>query len=412
MATKKATKPPKKVAPKAKAVKKPVAKAKPTPKKVTKPVAKKVVAKSVKPTAKPVKKVTKPVAKKVVKLIKKADKPVAKKIVAKKVVKKVIAKKPIAKKTVKPVLAKKVNVTPKKVAKPAPKAKVAPKKVAKVVAKPTKKAVAKVVKKTVKPEIKKVVKAITKPAEKKSVKPTSKPKSKPVAKKIVKPIAKPIAKKVVKPVAKPVAKPAAKVVQKPVEKVKLPIAATIQVDAKAVKTAPETSKTEVEKPKVAATVAAPVAKNEIVEKTKTLSDKPASITNPVVKPSVKEKMIDLRYSDKDLQEFEVLINEKLKQAKVDMEELRQSLSHDTDNSTDDTSPTFKMMEDGSETMSREELAQLASRQEKFLINLDNALLRIKNKTYGICRVTGTLIPKERLRLVPHATLSIEAKNMQ
>ncbi len=119
-----------------------------------------------------------------------------------------------------------------------------------------------------------------------------------------------------------------------------------------------------------------------------------------------------RYSDKDLQEFEVLINEKLTQASADLDELRQSLSHEGDNSTDDTSPTFKMMEDGNDTMSREEVAQLAARQEKFIVSLENALLRIKNKTYGICRVTGKLIPKERLRLVPHATLSIEAKNMQ
>ncbi|MDA0946820.1 MAG: TraR/DksA C4-type zinc finger protein, partial [Bacteroidetes bacterium] len=90
-------------------------------------------------------------------------------------------------------------------------------------------------------------------------------------------------------------------------------------------------------------------------------------------------------------------------------QLQRSLSHRDDNSTEDTSPTFKMMEDGSETMSREETAQLAARQQKFIQNLENALLRIKNKTYGVCRVTGKLIPKERLRLVPHATLSIEAK---
>ncbi len=119
-----------------------------------------------------------------------------------------------------------------------------------------------------------------------------------------------------------------------------------------------------------------------------------------------------RYSDKDLKEFEDLIHSKLTQAKADLDELRQSLSHEGDNSTDDTSPTFKMMEDGNDTMSREEVAQLAARQEKFIQSLENALLRIKNKTYGICRVTGKLIPKERLRLVPHATLSIEAKNMQ
>lgn len=123
-------------------------------------------------------------------------------------------------------------------------------------------------------------------------------------------------------------------------------------------------------------------------------------------------MTEVRYSDSDLKEFEVLIQEKLLQARHDLDELKQSLSHEGDNSTDDTSPTFKMMEDGSETMSREETAQLAARQEKFIQSLENALIRIKNKTFGICRVTGKLIQKERLRLVPHATLSIEAKNMQ
>lgn len=119
-----------------------------------------------------------------------------------------------------------------------------------------------------------------------------------------------------------------------------------------------------------------------------------------------------RYSDADLAEFEALIHEKLKVAKENLTELQRALSHQDDNSTEDTSPTFKMMEDGSETMSREETAQLAARQEKFIRNLENALLRIKNKTYGICRVTGKLIQKERLRLVPHATMSIEAKNQQ
>lgn len=123
-------------------------------------------------------------------------------------------------------------------------------------------------------------------------------------------------------------------------------------------------------------------------------------------------MAENRYSDKELKEFEELINEKLVQARADLDQLRRSLSHEDDNTTDDTSPTFKMMEDGSETMSREETAQLAARQEKFIRNLENALLRIKNKTYGVCRVTGKLIAKERLRLVPHATLSIEAKNQQ
>jgi len=119
-----------------------------------------------------------------------------------------------------------------------------------------------------------------------------------------------------------------------------------------------------------------------------------------------------RYSDEELAEFKELIEHKLKEAREDLVLLKKSLSHEDDNSTDDTASTFKMMEDGSETLSREETAQLASRQEKFIKHLEDALTRIQNKTYGICRVTGKLIKKERLRLVPHATLSIEAKNSQ
>ena len=119
-----------------------------------------------------------------------------------------------------------------------------------------------------------------------------------------------------------------------------------------------------------------------------------------------------RYSDAELEEFRALINDKLKEAYEDYDLLKGSLSLSDNHGTDDTGRTFNMMEDGSETLSREEVAQLASRQEKFIDNLKNALLRIENKTYGICRVTGKLIAKERLRLVPHATLSIEAKNMQ
>ena len=123
-------------------------------------------------------------------------------------------------------------------------------------------------------------------------------------------------------------------------------------------------------------------------------------------------MAEIRYSASDLDEFKELIEQKLELAREDLRQLRSSMSHKDDNSTEDTAPTFKMMEDGSETMSREETAALAARQEKFIVNLENALQRIKNKTYGICRVTGKLIPKERLRLVPHATLSIEAKQKQ
>lgn len=119
-----------------------------------------------------------------------------------------------------------------------------------------------------------------------------------------------------------------------------------------------------------------------------------------------------RYSDKELEEFKEIINHKLKEAHEDLDLLKNSLSHKDDHGTDDTGRTFNMMEDGSETLSREEMAQLAARQEKFIQNLNNALVRIENKTYGICRVTGKLIKKERLKLVPHATLSIEAKNQQ
>lgn len=119
-----------------------------------------------------------------------------------------------------------------------------------------------------------------------------------------------------------------------------------------------------------------------------------------------------RYSDKELQEFKEIILEKISEAERDYELLKNTLAHRDEQGTDDTSPTFKVLEDGSDAMSREEIAQLASRQEKHIQNLKNALIRIENKTYGICRVTGKLIPKERLRSVPHATLSIEAKLMQ
>ena len=124
------------------------------------------------------------------------------------------------------------------------------------------------------------------------------------------------------------------------------------------------------------------------------------------------EVIKNRYSDKDLEEFKVLIEEKIEKAKQDLELLKSSYMNNGNNGTEDTSPTFKAFEEGSETMSKEANTQLALRQEKFIRDLKNALMRIENKTYGLCRVTGKLIQKERLILVPHATLSIEAKNMQ
>lgn len=129
-------------------------------------------------------------------------------------------------------------------------------------------------------------------------------------------------------------------------------------------------------------------------------------------PYVNNKDKRSRYSDKELAEFKEIILQKLNEAKVDYELLKQTLTNADNHGTDDTSPTFKLLEDGSDMLSKEEVAQLAARQEKYIVNLQNALVRIQNKTYGICRVTGKLIPKERLRSVPHATLSIDAKLSQ
>jgi DnaK suppressor protein len=123
-------------------------------------------------------------------------------------------------------------------------------------------------------------------------------------------------------------------------------------------------------------------------------------------------VIKNRYSDKDLVEFKALIEEKILKANEDLDLLKSSYMNNGNNGTEDTSPTFKAFEEGSQTMSKEANTQLALRQEKFIRDLKNALMRIENKTYGVCRVTGKLIQKQRLILVPHATLSIEAKNMQ
>lgn len=122
--------------------------------------------------------------------------------------------------------------------------------------------------------------------------------------------------------------------------------------------------------------------------------------------------LNVRYPDKDLAEFKELIQDKIVKAQHDLQLIKSAYMNDHNNGTDDTSPTFKAFDEGSEVMSKESNSQLAIRQEKFIRDLKNALIRIENKTYGVCRVTGKLIAKERLKLVPHATLSIEAKNMQ
>ncbi len=120
----------------------------------------------------------------------------------------------------------------------------------------------------------------------------------------------------------------------------------------------------------------------------------------------------LKYTDAELAEFKALIVAKIEKAQADLDLIKSAYMNDLNNGTDDTSPTFKAFEEGSETMSKEANSQLATRQERFIRDLKNALIRIENKTYGICKVTGKLISKERLKIVPHATMSIEAKNLQ
>jgi RNA polymerase-binding transcription factor DksA len=123
----------------------------------------------------------------------------------------------------------------------------------------------------------------------------------------------------------------------------------------------------------------------------------------------KDETIKTRYSDEELEEFRQIILKKLEKAKEDLKLLTEAYTNTGGNDTSDTSPTFKVLEEGQQVLSKEENRQLAARQERFISNLEAALVRIENKTYGICRVTGKLISKERLRAVPHATLSIEAK---
>lgn len=283
-----------------------------------------------------------------------------------------------------------------------------------------------------------------KPAAKKTVKKAAPKKAvkKPIAKKTVKKVSKPVAKKTVKKVAKPVAKKPAKkdvAAKKPVTKEVKKISAKVEkaspVSKKEAKAEPKAkiekiakvAAPEPKKPEMRMATSKPKKESSHESPKKSILSQPTDIKAfanlqktfkiPVAKPNVMKVVpantdTRSRYSDAELHEFKEIILTKLVEAKRDLEMLRGSLSHTDDHGTDDTSPTFKMMEDGSETLSREETAQLAGRQEKFILALENALVRIENKTYGICRVTGKLISKDRLKLVPHTTLSIEAKNMQ
>jgi len=335
---------------------------------------------------------------------------------AAKPVKKAVAKKPAKK------------AAPKKAAKPAKK--VTPKKVVKKAAKPVKKAVAK------KPVKKVVAKKAAKPTKKVvAKKPVKKVVKKVVAKKVVKKAAKPVKKAVAKKVApKKAVKPAKKVVAKKVvaKKIAKPVkkvVAKVVKPAKPVKVAKPVVKAAPAKPVVVAkpVVAKPLPVAKKKERSLDLDDdgkrrnyddapmvveyKTPSIRRPMgptPKPHVNTDT-RTRYSDAELKEFKELILKKLGEAQKDYELLKSTLSHRDDHGTDDTSPTFKLLEDGSDVLSKEETAHLAARQEKFIQSLQNALIRIENKTYGICRATGKLISKERLRSVPHATLAIEAK---
>ncbi len=128
--------------------------------------------------------------------------------------------------------------------------------------------------------------------------------------------------------------------------------------------------------------------------------------------STKEEQSRTRYSDEELAEFKEIILKKLEKARRDLKMLTEAYTNHNDHGTNDTSPTFKVLEEGYQVLSKEENSRLAARQQKFINSLENALIRIENKSYGLCRVTGKLISKERLRIVPHATLSIEAKLKQ
>ena len=373
------------------------------PKKVEAKKTIKVVAKSA-PKKAAAKVATKPVVKKA------ASKPVAKKVAAKPAPKKA-ASKPVAKKVI---------------------AKPAAKKVAKVVAKPVaKKAASKPVAKkvAVKPAPKKAAKVVAKPAPKKAAKVAVKPAPKKAVAKVV---AKPAPKKAAKVVAKPVAKKEpVKVAPKVVEK---KVAAKVE---KPVKPA---------KPAKAAPTKTVIANNSIPKKSdvfKTTTFGVANLKNDTGKVIAHRKTADLkrknndfgevkkseieytrsildmvpdvsktsyRYSDDDLQEFREIIERKLDTAKAELQYLQGVIMRKDESGTEDTENKYQNMEDGSASMDREQFNQLAGRQVTFISHLEQALVRIENKTYGICRETGKLIDKARLRAVPHATLSIEAKN--
>ncbi|MFT3826814.1 MAG: TraR/DksA C4-type zinc finger protein [Chitinophagaceae bacterium] len=282
----------------------------------------------------------------------------------------------------------------------------------------TKKKAAKPAKKTIAPKK-------PAPAKKAAAKPAraaaSKPAAKPVTKKVAsKPVAKAAPKKTAKPAPKPVAKPVvakstpvvvAKPAQKPVAK---PVVATppppVKVEKKVeVKPEPVAPPPPPKKP-VAPAKPVKVVIPEI--KTKTVRKYEPEFTKSVLdQPDNTQTGPTMRYSDAELTEFKDLIYKKLEQAKKELSYLQGLITRKDEMGGDETENRYMTMEDGSMSMEREQLAQMASRQINYIDHLEKALMRIENKTYGICRVTGKLIDKARLRAVPHATLSIEAKQM-
>ncbi len=280
----------------------------------------------------------------------------------------------------------------------------------KVAAKAKSKPVAKKVSKPVKKAVKPAAKAKAKPVVKAKAKPAVKAKAKPVAKKVVAKKAKPVVKKKVVAKAKPVAvkkkavvKPAPKAKVKPAAKKPVVVAKPVQkVVAKPVAKAP--AKVIVSKPAVKS-AAKPAAFHPSSKPDAHSVAKPLYKTNQkIMEPETKE--LNHRYSDEDLKEFRELIDKKLTSAREELKNLKENLDNHTESQAGNKAWN---MEEGTDTSEMEYLMNQISRQHQYIRNLELAMVRVENKTYGICRVTGRLIPKERLRIVPHATLSLEAK---
>jgi RNA polymerase-binding transcription factor DksA len=267
-----------------------------------------------------------------------------------------------------------------------------------------------------KPAPKKAAKPAAKPARPSGGKPAPKPASKPAPKKVAKPVAKktaptPAAKKaLVKPVAKPVTKPAVKQVvakaTKPVEvKKPVPVEKPENAIKPTVKQAIKELKKEAKKPAPAKELK-PI-KTSVSTSVRYQPDFTKSVLDKSDEPKPQGPMV--RYNDADLVEFKELIQRKHEAAKKELNYLQGLITRKDDQGGDGDDGRYMTMEDGSVSMEREQLSQMASRQITYIDHLEKALMRIENKTYGVCRVTGKLIDKARLRAVPHATLSIEAK---